>query len=109
MDALHQKFECGGIEIFEAKIFELALDLRNTQSSRNGRVDIQRLARHLLLPLLGKIIERAHVVQTVGKFDDDDADVLCHRNEDLAEILRLLLFLRFEDDLIQLRHARDER
>ena len=46
-------------------------------------------------------------MQTVGELDDDHADILCHRHEDLAEVLRLLLFLRGELDLLQLGHAED--
>ena len=109
MDIFDQIFKGGGIEIFEAEVLQLALDLRNTQTSRDRRIDIQRLARHLLLALLGQEIQRTHVVQPVGKFDDDHADVLRHRDEDLAEVFGLLLFLRFEDDLVELCDARNER
>ena len=108
MDVLDEVFERLGVEIFEAEIFELALDLRNTQPARDGGIDIQRLSRHALLPLFGEEVQRAHVVQAVGKLDDDDADVLRHGDEELAEVFRLLLFLRLEDDLIELGDARDE-
>ena len=47
-------------------------------------------------------------MQAVGQLDDDDADVLRHRDKDLAEILRLLLFARLKDDLVQLGDARNE-
>ena len=92
MDVLDEVFERLGIEIFEAE----------------RGIDIQRLARHALLPLLGEEVQRAHVVQAVGKLDDDDADVLRHGDEELSKVFRLLLFLRLEDDLIELGDARDE-
>ena len=33
--------------------------------------------------------ERAHVVQAVGYFDENHADVIAHREQQFAEILRL--------------------
>ena len=47
-------------------------------------------------------------MQAVCQLDDDDADVLGHGDEDLAEVFRLLLFARFEHDLIQLCDPGDE-
>ena len=36
---------------------------------------------------------RAHIVRAVGDLDEDDADVLGHRHEHLAQVLHLLFFL----------------
>ena len=44
-----------------------------------------------LLLALRQELERARVVQAVGQLDEDDADVLRHREEHLAQILELLL------------------
>ena len=41
--------------------------------------------------LLGQVLQRAHVVQAVGELDQDDADVVDHGQEHLAEVLGLAL------------------
>ena len=57
----------------------------------DGRVDVHGLARDAA-PLLGADrAEGAHVVQPVGELDQDDADILDHRQHHLAEVFRLLL------------------
>ena len=52
-------------------------------------------------------VERAHVVQAVGELDQDDANVLRHRQQHLAEVLRLRILARLELDLVELGHAVD--
>jgi len=47
-------------------------------------------------------------VQTVGELDEDDAQVARHRQQHLAEVLRLRLFLRAELDLVELGEAIDQ-
>ena len=39
------------------------------------------------------ILQGTHIVQTVGKLDDDNTDILCHRKEHLTKILSLDLQL----------------
>ena len=52
-------------------------------------------------------VQRAHVVQAVGELDQDDADVLRHREQHLAEALGLRVLARRELDLVELRDAVD--
>ena len=108
MNVLDEKLIRFRFKVFETQVFQLALDLRNTQPARERRVDVQRFLRHFDLPLFGQKIQRTHIVQAVGKLDDDDTDILRHRDEDLAEVFRLLLFARLEYDLVQLGDAGDE-
>ena len=46
-------------------------------------------------------------MQPVGELDQDDADVARHREQHLAEALRLHFLARRELDLVELRHAVD--
>ena len=49
-------------------------------------------------------------METVSELDDDDTDILRHRNEHLSEILRLHLdLIGIEIELCQLRDAIDEQ
>ena len=52
-------------------------------------------------------VQRAHVVQPVGELDQDDADVLRHREQHLAEALGLRVLARVELDLVELGDAVD--
>ena len=52
--------------------------------------------------------ERAHVVQAVGELDQQDADVLGHRDQHLAEALGLAFARRGELDLRDLGEALDQ-
>jgi hypothetical protein len=72
------------IDVTQAEIFHLPLDLPDTEPVRDRCVDVERLACNRLLFARTEARERAHVVQAVGEFDDDDADVLGHRHEHLA-------------------------
>ena len=75
---------------------------------RDGRVDLHRLVRLEDAAVLFKRRQRAHVVQAVGKLDDDDADVLAHRDEHLADRGRLLVGQALDFDLRDLGHAFDQ-
>ena len=56
VDVLDEVFIGGGIEIFERKVLQFAIDLADTEPSRDGTKDVKRLARHALLPLLAQKI-----------------------------------------------------
>ena len=73
-----------------------------------GRVDVARLLGDLHPALLGQVVERPHVVQPVGQLHQDDADVVDHREQHLAEVLRLPLFARRKRNGADLGHALDD-
>ena len=70
--------------------------------------DLERLPRLLLLLRLRHRADRAHVVQAVGELDQDDPDVVGHRDHHLAVVLGLAVVAALEGDAGQLRHAVDE-
>ena len=75
---------------------------------RDRRVDVARLLRDADAPFLRQVMQRAHVVQPVRELDEDHADVVDHREQHLAEALRLPLLARRELQRRQLRHALDD-
>ena len=95
------------LEILERELLELVLDLAHAEPVGNRRVDVERLLRDLDAPLLRQVPERAHVVETVGELDEDDADVIHHRQQHLAEVLGLALLARGEGDGADLGDAFD--
>ena len=97
-----------GVQVHHCEVFELAFEEGYSQSARKRRVNIQRFARYILLFFGGKVFERPHVVKAVGKFHDDDAQVLRKCHEELAEVLRLRLFAVGELQFVEFRDALDE-
>ena len=95
-----------GVQGREREILELPLDGVHAEAVRQRRVDLQRLPRDPLLLVLTQVAQRAHVVQAVGELDDEDPDVLAHRDDHLADRLGLggVAVL----DLVELGHAVDE-
>ena len=73
-----------------------------------GRVDVERLLGDLDAPLLRQVVERPHVVKAIGELDQDDPDVVDHRQEHLAEVLGLALLARGERDRANLGDAFDD-
>ena len=97
-----------GIDVLESEIFQLAANLAHAQAVRDGRINFERLARDLLLPLRRKKLQGAHVVQAVGQLDEHDADVVHHGQHHLAHVFGLRLFRRGEVDLADLGDAFDD-
>ena len=75
---------------------------------RERRVDLERLARLLHLLLLAQVLDRAQVVEPVSELDQDHADVLRHRHDQLAVVLRLGVLAALELDPRQLGDAVDQ-
>ena len=75
---------------------------------RERRVDLERLLRLAHLRLLALVLDRAHVVEPVGELDQDDADVLRHRDDHLPVVLRVRLLAGLEGRPRQLRDALDQ-
>ena len=96
------------IEIAERKIFEFAADFAHAEPVGQRRIDLHRFARDGFTPVGREIFQRSHVVQAIGKFHHDDANIVGHGEQHFAEVLGLLLFLRCELDLADLGDAVDD-
>ena len=70
---------------WKARSSKQPFQLPHAEPVGERRVDVEGLLRDGHFPILGHGVERAHVVQPVGKLDDDDAHVLGHRHEHLAD------------------------
>ena len=79
----------------EGEIIELNLDLGNTETICNRSVDLKCLTRLFLLFFRLPVLSGSHIVQTVGKFYDDNTDVFRHCEEHLSQVLCLNLHLVF--------------
>src|SRR5438309_2424730 len=96
------------IELREREVLELAFDLPDAEPVGEWCVDVERLAADPLTPLGGVRGHGAHVVQTIAQLDEDDAHVLRHGDEHLADVLRLVLLRGADVDLAELRDSVDQ-
>ena len=92
-----------GLQIEERKILELPFDGAHAQAVGERRIHIHGLARFEQASIFAQRREGAHVVQAVGKLDDDHADVLRHGEKHLAQVQRLLLVDAIDLDVRELR------
>jgi hypothetical protein len=99
LDLHGERLVAHGVEVPERDVLELVLDLRHPQPAGDGGVDVEGLAGDPLAPVLGQVLEGAHVVQPVGELHQDDADVVDHGQQHLAVGLGLALLGRGEGDL----------
>ena len=82
-----------GIQDLQTAVFQLPLNILDTQTVGQGRINLHGFHRDIPLFLFPLELNGAHIVQTVGQLDHDHANVLCHGNEHLAQVFHLLLFL----------------
>ena len=108
VEQLRELPEVLGLEDLEREVLQLPLDLPDPEALRERGVDLHRLAGDPLLLLRRQRVERPHVVEPVGELDEDDPDVLRHRQEHLPDVLGLLLLVAVGAELRQLRDAVDE-
>ncbi len=78
------------------------------ESIGNGGVDIQRFLGDLDAALLGQVVQRPHVVKPIRELDEDDADVIHHRQQHLPEILGLPFLAGRKGNRADLRHTLDD-
>jgi len=95
-------------EVAECEILELHAQPSDPQPVGDRGVDLPRLLGDPLTLLRRQVLQRAHVVQPVSQLDQDDADVIHHGQDHLAQVLRLGLRLAREFQLADLGDARDD-
>ncbi len=95
------------LQVLEREVFEFAANLAHAEAVRDGRVDLDGLARDALAPLGAQVAERAHVVHAVGQLHHDDADILHHGEQHLAEAFGLAVFGGKDVEFAQLGDAVD--
>ena len=92
----------------EAEILHFPTKPSDPESVGEGRVDIATLDGHSLLGFSVELVEVAEVVQSVGEFDEDDAQIFGKREQDRAEVFGPGLLRRVEDVVLDLSDAFDE-
>ena len=79
-----------GVGEFEVQILQLTLYSIEAQAVGQRRVQVQRFRGNFELLVARHRVQRPHVVQAVGYFDENHAHVLAQREQHFAEVLGLL-------------------
>ena len=107
-DAADDVFISLRLQVPKREVFQLPLDLADAKPVCQWRVDVERLAGDLAALRFGERLEGAHVVQPVGELDEDDPEVLRHRDHHLPDVFGLLLLVGAQRDPAELGDAVDE-
>ena len=97
------------IERVERKILELFAHLVHAHAAGERRIDVERLLGNPLPRGRRHEFQRAHVVQTVGKLDQEHANVVGDRQQQFAQVLGLLGFARHQLQPLQLGESLHQR
>ena len=85
------------IERCEAEVLEFDAQVVHAEAIGDRRVELQGFTRDALALLAAERPERAHVVQAIREFYQNDANVLGHRHGHLLEVLGLGFGAGLED------------
>ena len=102
-------FDRLGVKRPKTILFEFLHHPANTQSMRERNVDFHRLLSDALSGFILEMLEGAHIVETVGKLDQQDSNIRRHGDQHLAEIFSLSFPNRSKFDLRDLREAFDDK
>ena len=95
-------------QIAEREVLQLVAQALHAHAAGQRRVDIERVLRNPRAPVLWHELQGSHVVQAVGEFDQQHAHVVGDREQQFAEILRLLRVPGGEVELVELGQSIDE-
>ena len=97
------------IEHAERQVFEFLAHLLHAHAAGERRIDVERLLGDAAARRRRHELQRAHVVQAVGELDQQHADVVGDRQQQLAQVLGLLGLARHQFQPLQLGEALDQR
>ena len=91
LDVLLDLIVTDWVEVLDTKIFKLLLDLLHTKAVCQGSVDLHRFKRSHTALVVGLDRKRTHIVQPIAKLDENNADILRHCEQHLAQIFDMLV------------------
>ena len=77
------------LQVFQGQVVHLNLNLADTQTIRQRRINLQGLSGLFLSFLRTLVFQSTQIMQAIRQLDDDDPDILGHGYKHLSEILRL--------------------
>lgn len=80
-----------GFEVAERQVFQLPLDVADTQAVRQRRIDVEHLTRDTQAFLVVGGLDRTDCTGTLGQLDQCHTHIVDHGHEHLAQVLDLRL------------------
>ena len=81
----------------KAQVLQFALNLVQSQTISQRRIDVKGLAGNLVLFVGRLTLQGAHIVQTVADLDDNHTDIIAHGEKKFLEVLGLCRSLLAKD------------
>jgi len=69
------------VNVTESQVFQLPFDLPDAKAVCQRSVDFKGVLGNALLPVRGHILQRAHVMQPVSQFHNDDTEIAANRQQ----------------------------
>ena len=82
-----------GIEVTNAKIFQLLLDLLHTKTVCQGCIHLHGLQCGNTTLVVRLDLQGAHIMQSIAQLNENDANVLVHGKQHFAQVFDMRLFL----------------
>ncbi|KPZ18253.1 Uncharacterized protein ALO56_05246 [Pseudomonas viridiflava] len=77
------------LKVAERQVFQLPLDVPDTQAVSQRRIDVEDFPRHAVALFVVGVLHRPNRTGTLGELDQCDAHVIDHRHQHLAQVLDL--------------------
>ncbi len=109
VEAVLDRVEGFGVDDGEGAVLQFDLDALHADAFGEGGVDFHGFAgdAHGAVAF-GDEMDGAHIMQPVGELDQQDADILAHGEDELAEIFGLFGAIGLEFEAGEFGHAIDE-
>ena len=96
------------IEVHEGELLQFLSHVMHAHASGERRIDVHRLLGNAGALGLGHVLERPHVVKTVGELDEQHPHIVGDRKQELAKVLRLFGALGDQIELLDLGETLDK-
>ena len=88
------------MNLFKTQILQLTVDVVQTQTVRNRRINLKGLLRNAAAFVRAHGLHGGQIVQTVGQLNQDDAHIVRHGEQHFAKTLGLLRFLGVKREFV---------
>ena len=92
----------------EGNFLKFLPHLMHSHAAGQGRINLKCLFGDTASRRVGHVLKRAHVVKTIGKFDQQDTHIRGDGEEKFSEVFRLGDFSRNQIEFANLGQALDE-
>lgn len=96
------------VDVAEGQVLELLAHVLHAHAPCQRRIDVHRLLGDARALFGRHVVEGAHIVEAIGKFDQEHADVVRNGEQQLAKIFRLLGLFGDKVELLDLGEAFDQ-